>query len=80
MNTKLTLRLDEDLIKSAKKYANDTGKSVSQLVADFFFLLDKKNVTDPDQLTPIVKSLKGSMKNANLDEKDYKKYLEDKYL
>ncbi len=73
MNKKLTLRLDEDLIKSAKKYANDTGKSVSQLVADFFFLLDKKAVADPDQLTPIVKSLKGSMKNADLDEKDCKK-------
>ena len=36
MNTKLTLRLDENLIKSAKNYASSSGKSVSQLVADYF--------------------------------------------
>ncbi|HDK16768.1 MAG TPA: antitoxin, partial [Nitrospirae bacterium] len=29
MNTKLTLRLDDNLIESAKKYSAKTGKSVS---------------------------------------------------
>ena len=80
MNTKLTLRLDENLIKSAKNYANISGKSVSQMVADYFYLLDKKFVKKPAQLTPIVKSLKGSLKNTHLDETDYKRYMEDKYL
>ena len=36
MNTKLTLRLEEELIKSAKNHANIIGKSVSQMVADYF--------------------------------------------
>lgn len=80
MYTKLTLRLDEDLIRSAKKYANTTGKSVSQMVADYFYLLDKKVIKNPEQLTPIVKTLKGSLKNTVIEENDYKKYLEDKYL
>jgi len=80
MNTKLTLRLDENLIKSAKNYANISGKSVSQMVADYFYLLDIKSIKKPEQLGPIVKSLKGSLKDADLDESDYKKYLEDKYL
>ncbi|MDA3791512.1 MAG: DUF6364 family protein [Desulfobacula sp.] len=80
MNTKLTLRLDENLIKSAKNYANISGKSVSQMVADYFYLLDIKTIKKPEQLGPIVKSLKGSLKDADLDESDYKKYLEDKYL
>lgn len=80
MNTKLTLRIEEELIKSAKNYANITGKSVSQMVADYFYLLDKKSLKKPIQLTPIVKSLKGSLKNADVDERDYKSYLEDKYL
>ena len=80
MNTKLTLRLDEKLIKSAKNHATTSGKSVSQMVADYFALLDKKPLTDPTQLTPIVKSLKGALKNTSVDETDYKTYLEEKYL
>ncbi|MDL1984388.1 MAG: DUF6364 family protein, partial [Deltaproteobacteria bacterium] len=42
MNSKLTLRLDEDLIQSAKSYSAKTGKSVSKIVADYFALIDKK--------------------------------------
>ncbi len=80
MHTKLTLRLEEALIKSAKNHAKTMNKSVSQMVADYFYLLDKKSVKKPTQLTPIVKSLKGSLKNSNIDESDYKSYLEDKYL
>ena len=80
MHTKLTLRLDDELIKSAKKHANIIGKSVSQMVADYFYLLDKESLKKPVQLTPIVKSLKGSLKKTNIDESDYKSYLEDKYL
>ena len=80
MNTKLTLRLEEELIKVAKNHANLTGKSVSQMVADYFYLLDKKSSKKKVQLSPIVKSLKGSLKNTEIDESDYKSYLEDKYL
>ncbi len=42
MNSTLTLRLDEDLIQSAKSYSAKTGKSVSKIVADYFALIDKK--------------------------------------
>ncbi len=88
MNTKLTLRLEESLIKSAKNHAKTMGKSVSQMVADYFYLLDKKSTIEPAELSPIVKSLKGSLKsaapnatpNTTIDEGDYKAYLEDKYL
>lgn len=80
MNTKLTLRLEEELIKSAKNHANNIGKSVSQMVADYFYLLDKKSFKKPVKLTPIVKSLKGSLKNTDVNEDDYKSYLENKYL
>ncbi len=80
MNTKLTLRLEEDLIRSAKKHASIMGKSVSQMVADYFYLLDQKPSKDKQQITPIVKSLRGSLKGSGVDEKDYEKYLEDKYL
>lgn len=80
MNTKLTLRLEEDLIRSAKRHASIMGKSVSQMVADYFYLLDKKSSKGKQQITPIVKSLRGSLKGSGVDEKDYKNYLDDKYL
>ncbi len=56
------------------------GKSVSQLVADYFYLLDKKSLKKPVQLAPIVKFLKGSLKNTDIDENVYKSYLEEKYM
>lgn len=40
MQTKLILRLDEELVERAKFYAAEHGKSVSQLVADYFRFLD----------------------------------------
>ena len=41
MHTKLTLRIEEQLIEQAKSYATHTGKSVSQLVAEYFTLKKK---------------------------------------
>ncbi len=78
MSSKLTLRLDDELIKSAKSYSAKTGKSVSRIVADYFSLIDKKEIDK--QLTPVVKSLKGSLKGVKISEEDYKKYLEEKHL
>ncbi|MCK5542449.1 MAG: antitoxin [Desulfobacterales bacterium] len=80
MNTKLTLRLEKDLIESAKRHASNYGTSVSQMVADYFYLLDKNALTKSVQVTPLVKSIKGSLNDPNIDKKDYKKYLEEKYL
>jgi hypothetical protein len=80
MQTKLTLRLEEQLIEQAKTYAARAGKSVSQIVADYFKLLtsDKKKFLPPS--APITHSLRGLLRESKLDEKDYKKYLEEKHL
>ncbi|MCA1795424.1 MAG: DUF6364 family protein [Desulfotignum sp.] len=80
MNTKLTLRLEENLIKTAKRHAGTLGKSVSQMVADYFSLLENDSMDKKQPLTPIVSSLKGSLRGSGVDKKDYKRYLEDKYL
>ena len=42
MNTKLTLRMDEALIASAKDYAAAHGSSVSQMEANYFAALGFK--------------------------------------
>ena len=80
MQTKLTLRLDDDLINRAKSYAKKSGKSVSQLVAGYFSLLDVGPEKEAFEFTPLVRSLKGSLKGASEGKKDYHKYLEEKYL
>jgi hypothetical protein len=40
MNTKLTLRIDTRLIQLAKEEAKRQGKTVSQLVREFFLSLE----------------------------------------
>ncbi|MBW2664489.1 MAG: antitoxin [Deltaproteobacteria bacterium] len=80
MNSKLTLRLEEDLIKSAKSYSAKTGKSVSKIVADYFTLIDKKLPGKQKEISPLTRSLMGSLKKGKISEEDYKKYLEEKYL
>ena len=79
MNTKLTLRLNETLINSAKSYAAKSGKPVSKMVADYFALIDQQVQDSSKKITPVVSSLKGVLKKSNVSEADYKQYLEKKY-
>ena len=80
MQTKLTLRLEDRLIEQAKTYAARAGKSVSQIVADYFKLLTAEKIKSDSPSTPVTQSLRGLLRDAKLDEKDYKKYLEEKHL
>jgi len=81
METKLTLRIDEKLIHRAKMYARKSGKSVSQIVSDFFGLLDSSGETKRSfEMTPRVKSLRGAFRGADLNIDSYRRHLEEKYL
>lgn len=80
MQTKLTLRLEDQLIEQAKSYAAQAGKSVSQIVADYFKMLTSEKPTLTSSTAPITQSLRGLLRESNLDEKDYKKHLEEKHL
>jgi hypothetical protein len=82
VQTKLTLRLEQRLIRRAKAYARRTGKSVSQLVADFFGRLE----APADEATrgvvaqsPAVQSLVGALAGARVDEADYRAHLAEKH-
>jgi hypothetical protein len=75
MTTKLTLTLDDNVIRGAKRYARAKGRSVSELVESYFKSLIEPNNEPASELTPAVKSLMGSFKApANFD---YKKILKD---
>ena len=80
MKQTLTLRIEDKLIYRAKSYAKKRGKSVSQIVAGYFSKLDDNPKEETSELTPIVQSLKGSLKGANVGKKDYHKYLEEKHF
>lgn len=77
MNTKLTLRLDDKVIASAKRHSAESGKSVSQMVSDFFTLIDSRH--SDVEITPRVRSLRGALAGSGLDESDYLRHLEEKY-
>ncbi|HET6497846.1 MAG TPA: DUF6364 family protein [Coriobacteriia bacterium] len=77
MNTKLTLRLDEELIDRAKRHSAKSGKSISKLVSDYFSLIDAEMA--PTEITPRVRSLRGALAGSGLDEHDYWRHLEDKH-
>ncbi len=80
MHTKLTLRLDDRLIAQAKDYARDTGKSLSQIVAEYFSAIVSGRQPDYTQ-TPTVAGLRGVLKNAGVvGLSDYHTHLEDKHL
>lgn len=79
MQTKLTLRLDERLVRRAKAYARQSGKSVSSMVADFFALLRPVEDNDAEaELTLTVRSLLGALDGASPFE-DYRRYLDEKH-
>ena len=83
MQTKLTLRLEAVLIEEAKRYAEKAGKSVSQMVADYFsFLIVKtKQPSINDQnLPPITRQLRGLLRDKKAQVADYYDHLESKYL
>lgn len=79
MNTKLTLRMDEDVIRGAKIYAERSGQSVSRLVEDYLRALGRGARTPGKELTPRVASLLGALKGSIVSEDDYYEYLEKKY-
>lgn len=90
MNTKLTLTMDKTVIERAKKYAKREDRSLSNLVESYLKAITKQDKVKQEEnseqnkyeLSPIVKSLKGSFKAPKtLDyRKELDKRLEDKYL
>ena len=82
MNTKLTLTIEQTIIERAKKYANGNGRSLSDIVENYLKAITKEDNFESIDLTPIVKSLKGTFKAPkSIDyKKELSKRLTEKYL
>lgn len=80
MQTKLTLRIEEEVIRKAKRIARQRGTSVSRIFGEFINS-QAENIKLED-FPPITSSMIGVIRRTGIqvDESDHKKYLEEKYL
>jgi len=79
MDTKLTLKLNGNIIEQAKTYAKKKNTSLSKLIESYLGLL--VDPSENQEVTPLVKSLSGVInlpKNTDI-KKEYKKHLANKY-
>jgi hypothetical protein len=74
--SKLTLSVDAQVISRAKEYAKLHGSSISEMVETYLDAVSSPTVSGGGP-TPIVDSLVGIAKGANIE--DYYKYLAKKY-
>lgn len=81
MDTKLTLKLNQEIIEKAKKYAADKKLSLSRLIENYLNSLTSTKNNEELEISPFVKSLSTGV-SVPLDF-DYKKdkgdYLEEKH-
>jgi len=80
MNTKLTIKLDEDIITRAKTYAKHRKTSLSRMIESYLDSVTKPN-SGKIKITPLVKSLSGviALPDAYDYKKEYADYLTRKY-
>ena len=80
MDTKLTLKLDKEIINRAKEYAESKKISLSKLIESYLQLLTNES-SSKDKISPLVESLSGVIElPKKYDDKDgYANYLTEKY-
>lgn len=77
--TKLTLSVDDKVVKRAKRYASRRGTSVSRLVEVYLDALARPADAPDQDLPPVTRRLRGILKGAKPRREDYIDYLERKY-
>ena len=75
MGYKLTLNVEKELAEQAKVYARSKGRSLSNLVENYFKMLSTSSDSVEFEVSSKVKSLQGSIKIP--DDFDYKTELSD---
>ena len=80
MNTKLTLRLNNDVIQRAKNWARKNKTSLSKMIESYLNSLTIQKSKDIE-ITPLVESLSGIIElPENYDyKKEYTDHISEKY-
>lgn len=83
MDTKLTLKLNQEIIEKAKHYATNKKMSLSRLIENYLNSLTSANSSDNEiEVSPFVKSLSSKV-NIPIDydyKKEYANHLENKHI
>ena len=82
MDTKLTLRLNDNVIERAKLYARDHKISLSKMIESYLDSITKQRENEQKMsVTPLVESLSGVIDlPADFDyKKEYRDHLAEKY-
>lgn len=80
MSTKLTLTIEKSVIEDAKKFARSHGRSLSNLIEEYLkAVVKKEELSEEFEISPIVKSLWGSVKPLP-DNKSYKEILAEEMV
>ena len=80
MDSKLTIKLDKEVIEKAKEYASRHQKSLSRIIESYLQSLTSENSTNDQEevtISPFVKGL--SQKTTIPDDFDYKNELGNHY-
>ena len=81
MATKLTLRLDDSVIRDAKRAARLRGISLSKMVSGYFRAVSKKE-SIRTEATPVLAEISGILHPKTSTRKllaSYNKHIEEKY-
>lgn len=77
--TKLTLTIDEDVVRKAREYTARHNTSISGLVNRFLEGLSESNEPpEAEDYPPVLRRLVGILPET-ADESEYHEYLEEKY-
>lgn len=82
MKTKITLRLNHEVIEKVKIFAHNHNMSLSKMIESYLDTITQQKVDDKKlSITPLVESLSGVINIADDFgyKKEYAKYLEEKY-
>jgi hypothetical protein len=81
METKLTLRLNDDVIERAKIYARNHKVSLSKMIESYLDSVTRQTEEKKTSITPLVESLSGVIDlPADFDyKKEYGDFLAEKY-
>ena len=80
MQTKLTLRMEEAVIRKAKRLARKRGQSVSRMVSEY--IAQAEEAEGENRLPPLTASMVGALASGkgDVDETSYRRHLEEKHL
>lgn len=81
METKLTLKLNDNVIERAKIYARNHKVSLSKLIESYLDSVTKQKEDKKASITPLVESLSGVIDiSSDYDyKKEYREFLAEKY-